>query len=202
MQPRLSTTATENSSVGEYPIIISEGSAKNYKLAYRAGVLTVNKAPLTVVAENTERMYGDSNPTFTRSYLGFKLNDTEYSAFSSLPKLSCAATKTSDAGIYPITVTGGTSRNYDIVAYENGTLTITKANLVLSANDKSRLYYEDNHTFDFSITGLRNGDIVSCLSVTPKYECQANKSSVVGNYTVVPFGAEAKNYSIEYRNGT
>lgn len=104
-QPRLTTTATKNSSVGEYPIVISEGSAKNYKLAYRAGVLTINKAPLTVVAENTERMYGDSNPTFTRSYLGFKLNDTEYSAFSSLPKLSCAATKTSDAGIYPITVT-------------------------------------------------------------------------------------------------
>lgn len=202
LQPRLTTTATENSSVGEYPIFISEGSAKNYKLAYRAGVLTINKAPLTVVAENVERMYGDSNPAFTRSYFGFKLNDTESSAFSSLPKLSCAATKTSDAGTYPITVTGGTSRNYDIVAYENGTLTITKAPLVLSVNDKSRLYYEDNPTFDFSLTGLRNGDVLSCLSVIPKYECQANKSSVVGNYTVVPFGAESKNYSIEYRNGT
>lgn len=202
LQPRLTTTATENSSVGEYPIFISEGSAKNYKLAYRAGVLTINKAPLTVVAENVERMYGDSNPAFTRSYFGFKLNDTESSAFSSLPKLSCAATKTSDAGTYPITVTGGTSRNYDIVAYENGTLTITKAPLVLSVNNKSRLYYEDNPTFDFSLTGLRNGDVLSCLSVIPKYECQANKSSVVGNYTVVPFGAEAKNYSIEYRNGT
>lgn len=202
LQPRLTTTATENSSVGEYPIFISEGSAKNYKLAYRAGVLTINKAPLTVVAENVERMYGDSNPAFTRSYFGFKLNDTESSAFSSLPKLSCAATKTSDAGTYPITVTGGTSRNYDIVAYENGTLTVTKAPLVLSVNDKSRLYYEDNPTFDFSLTGLRNGDVLSCLSVIPKYECQANKSSVVGNYTVVPFGAESKNYSIEYRNGT
>lgn len=202
LQPRLTTTATENSSVGEYPIFISEGSAKNYKLAYRAGVLTINKAPLTVVAENVERMYGDSNPAFTRSYLGFKLNDTESSAFSSLPKLSCAATKTSDAGTYPITVTGGTSYNYDIVAYENGTLTVTKAPLVLSVNDKSRLYYEDNPTFDFSLTGLRNGDVLSCLSVIPKYECQANKSSVVGNYTVVPFGAESKNYSIEYRNGT
>ena len=201
-QPRLTTTATKNSSVGEYPIVISEGSAKNYKLAYRAGVLTINKAPLTVVAENIERMYGDSNPAFTRSYLGFKLNDTESSAFSSLPKLSCAATKTSDAGTYPITVTGGTSHNYDIVAYENGTLTVTKAPLVLSVNDKSRLYYEDNPTFDFSLTGLRNGDVLSCLSVIPKYECQANKSSVVGNYTVVPFGAESKNYSIEYRNGT
>lgn len=202
LQPRLTTTATENSSVGEYPIVISEGTAKNYKLSYRSGILTITKAPLTVVAENAERMYGDNNPAFTRSYLGFKLNDTESSAFSSLPRLSCAATKTSDAGTYPIAVTGGTTRNYDIVAYENGTLTVTKAPLVLSANDKSRLYYEDNPTFDFLLTGLRNGDDTACISVAPKYECLANKSSNVGNYVVIPSGADAKNYSIEYRNGT
>lgn len=202
LQPRLTTTATENSSVGEYPIIISEGTSKNYNLSYRSGILTVTKAPLTVIAENAKRMYGDDNPTFTHSYLGFKLNDSESSAFSSLPKLSCLATNTSDVGIYPITVTGGTARNYNIVAYESGTLTVTKAPLVLSVNDTSKLYYEDNPTYDFSLTGLRNGDVLSCLSATPKYECQANKSSDVGNYIVVPFGAEAKNYSIKYQNGT
>ncbi len=200
-QPVLVTTATESSSVGEYPIVISGGSSKNYNLQYRSGVLTVTKAPLTVIAEDTERMYGDENPAFTRLYLGFKLNDTESSAFSSLPKLSCSATKTSDVGTYPVTVTGGTTRNYDIVAYESGTLTVTKAPLVLSANDKSRLYYEDNPTFDFSLTGLRNGDAISCLDVTPKYECQANKSTNVGSYAIIPSRADAKNYSIEYQNG-
>lgn len=202
LEPRLTTTAAENSSVGQYPIVISEGTAKNYKLSYRSGVLTVTKAPLTVIAENAQRMYGDDNPAFTRSYLGFKLNDTESSAFSYLPKLSCAANKASDVGTYPIAVTGGTSRNYDLVAYESGALTVTKAPLVLTANDKSRLYYEDNPTFDFSLSGLRNGDAKSCLSVMPEYECQATKSSDVGNYAVVPYGADAKNYSIEYRNGT
>lgn len=200
-EPILTTNAIESSNAGEYVIQITGGSSKNYRLSYRSGILTVKKAPLTVIAENAERMYGDDNPTFTRSYLGFKLSDTELTAFSVLPKFMCLATKTSDVGTYTITIAGGTSRNYNVLAYESGTLTVTKASLVLSANDKSRLYYEDNPTFDFSLTGLRNGDQMSCINVAPKYECQANKSSSVGNYAVIPYGADAKNYSIEYRNG-
>lgn len=200
-EPTLTTNAIESSNAGEYGIQITGGSSKNYKLSYRSGILTVTKAPLTVMAENAERMYGDDNPTFKRSYIGFKLGDAESSAFSVLPKLTCSATKASDVGMYTITVAGGISRNYDVLAYESGTLTVTKASLVLSANDISRLYYEDNPTFDFSLTGLRNGDPISCISVAPKYECQANKSSDVGNYAIIPSEADAKNYSIKYRNG-
>ena len=201
-EPILSTTAIENSNVGEYVISISGASSKNYKISYRQGVLTVVKAPLTILAENAERQYGESNPTFSRSYSGFKLDDTESSAFSSLPRLSCTATKTSSVGEYPIIVNGGTSRNYEIVSYENGVLNITKAPLTLVATDKSRLYFEENPSFDFTLIGLRNSDTRSCLSTQPTFKCTAAKTSNAGDYEIEPSNATAQNYTIGYQKGT
>lgn len=199
--PSLNTSALANSNVGEYPITIIGGASKNYQLSYRQGILTVTKAPLSVSVENAERVYGSDNPSFVRTYLGFKLSDTETSAFSVLPKITCSATKTSDVGEYPIIVSGGTTRNYEIAAYENGILTVTKAQATISANNKSRLYFEENPQFDFSVTGLLNGDTKSCLTTLPSYNCDANILSNVGNYQIVPSDAVAKNYVFEYAPG-
>lgn len=199
--PSLSTSALENSSVGEYPITITGGVSKNYQLTYRQGVLTVVKAPLSVSVESAERTYGTNNPNFVRTYLGFKMSDTETSVFSALPKITCSASKTSDVGDYPINITGGIARNYEIVSYENGTLTITKAQATISANNKSRLYFEENPQFDFSVTGLLNGDTKACLTTFPAYNCEANILSNVGNYQIVPSDAVAKNYIFEYAPG-
>lgn len=199
--PIVSTTSTESSYIGEYPIVISGGTSTNYSLSYRSGILTVTKAPLTVIAENAERQYGESNPTFSRSYSGFKLDDTESSAFSSLPRLFCSATKTSNVGEYPIVVSGGTTRNYEIVSYENGVLNITKAPLTLVVTDKSRLYFEESPSFDFTLIGLRNSDTKSCLSTQPIFKCTAVKASNVGEYEIEPLNATAQNYMIDYQNG-
>lgn len=200
-EPIVSTTAIESSNVGEYPIIISGGSSKNYSLSYRNGILNVTKAPLTVVAEDAERVYGDNNPSFSRSYLGFKLSDNESSAFSSLPRIICTAIKTSDVGEYPIEISGGTSKNYDIVSYENGTLNVTKAPLTLVVTDKSRLYFEDNPSFDYILVGLRNSDTKSSLSTQPTFKCTAVKASNAGEYEIEPLNATAQNYLIDYQNG-
>lgn len=199
--PTISSTSTVSSNIGEYPIVISGGASNNYSLSYKSGILTVTKAPLTVIAENAERQYGGSNPTFSRTYSGFKLDDTESSAFSSLPRLSCTATKTSGVGEYPIVVNGGTSRNYEIVSYENGVLNITKAPLTMVANDKSRLYFEENPSFDFTLIGLRNSDTKSCLSTQPTFKCAAVKTSNTGQYEIEPLNATAQNYTIDYQKG-
>ena len=56
--------------------------------------------PIGMYTWKIEPMY----PTFSRSFLGFKLTDSESTAFSSLPRITCSATKTSDVGEYPIVV--------------------------------------------------------------------------------------------------
>lgn len=200
--PLLTTTATPTSNVGEYNIIVNGGKSKNYTLSYRSGFLTITKAPLTVVVENAERIYGDNNPSFVRSYYGFKLSDSENNAFSVLPKISCSATKMSDVGEYPITVTGGTSKNYEVMSYENGVLTITKATAILTPINSERYYFEENPSFDYTISGLRNGDSKSCLTVLPQFICAANKLGNVGTYPITASEASATNYNFEYGQGS
>lgn len=188
------------SDCGEYYVsanIISE----NYFAKISSGTLTVTKAPLTIIAEDAERVYGDSNPTFTLSYLGLKLDDTESTAFSSIPRLTCSASKISDVGEYPITISGGEAQNYDITDYISGKLTIKRAPLTLSVNNAERLYYSENPYFDYTLTGLVNNDDKTCLSKAPEYTCLVSLASNCGEYDIVPSNAEARNYEITYKKG-
>jgi hypothetical protein len=43
-QPVLTTTATQTSSAGSYPVIVSGAEATNYDITYKAGVLTITSA--------------------------------------------------------------------------------------------------------------------------------------------------------------
>ena len=107
----------------------------------------------------------------------------------------------SEVGTYPITVTGGITKNYEIVEYTPGVLTVTKAPLTLTANNATRPYYEENPQFDFSLDGLRNGDGKSVITQMPINTCDAAMTSYAGIYSIIPSSAQAKNYDISYKNG-
>ena len=47
-QPVITTTATEDSPVGEYPIIVESGTAESYELTFIAGTLTVTEATTAI----------------------------------------------------------------------------------------------------------------------------------------------------------
>ena len=121
--PKLSTTATKTSPVGTYPITVEKGTVTNEQVTYVAGTLTITKAPLTVGVENATIEQGDAIPAFTLKYDGFRNGDTEANAFTTKPQATTTATKSSPAGTYPITVSGGEAQNYALT-YEQGTLTI------------------------------------------------------------------------------
>ncbi len=86
-------------------------------------VLTVNKAPLTVIADNKTKPFGAPIPTLTATYVGFVYNDTP-AEFTELPSITTTAVENSPVGQYPITVSGGISADY-IINPVAGTLTIT-----------------------------------------------------------------------------
>lgn len=199
--PEISTVANESSEVGEYPITISNGKANNYSLAYMPGKLTIQKAPLTVTASDETRIYGQTNPSLKLSYDGFKLGENEQIAFFEKPSATTDANINSDAGVYPISVSGGVSKNYEVTQYIPGNLTITKAPLTLSANNTERLYHSENPEFDFTLTGLVNKDDRTCLSKMPDFACAATLESDCGEYGIIPSNAEAKNYDISYKAG-
>src|SRR5205814_832361 len=101
-QPTCSTAATASSSVSgsPYAITCSSGAAANYSFSYVNGQLTVNKAPLTVTADNQSRAYGDANPTLTFQIAGFKNGETA-SVLTSQPTCSTPATATSSVAGSP-----------------------------------------------------------------------------------------------------
>jgi len=109
--------------VGTY--VIGQGAltaGPNYNILFTPANLTINRAILTVTAANAARCFGQANPAFAVNYNGFKRNDNENS-LATKPQTTTLATMTSQAGNYPITVSGAASNNYTFV-YANGTLRV------------------------------------------------------------------------------
>jgi len=89
--------------------------------------LKVDRATLSVKANNLSMNQGAAVPTLTYSFVGFVNGDTTTDATTGKPALSTTATSTSPAGSYPIAVKAGTlaAANYKF-AFVNGTLTGTQ----------------------------------------------------------------------------
>ena len=189
-----STEAVESSPVGEYPVVVSGASAENYDINYVNGKLIVTEADLTtIVAKSYTRVYGESNPAFDYTVDG--------EALVGEPQISCEATATSPVGTYPIVVRQGTVGNYN-TKYVNGTLTITKAPLTITANNYTRKQGEENPVFTVSYKGFKNDETASsALSKQPMIATEATPASKPGNYAIIVSGAEANNYAITYVNG-
>src|SRR5207247_10470840 len=160
----VTTTATAGSAVGSYPITASGQTSGNYTISYVAGTLTVTKASLTGTADDKTNTYGAANPALTVSYAGFVNGDTSASLSGTL-SVATTATAASAAGSYPITASGQTSGNYTI-AYVAGTLTVTKASLTVTAEDKTKTYGAGNPALTVSYAGFVNGDTSASLGGT------------------------------------
>src|SRR5206468_1703731 len=100
-----------------------------------------------------------------------------------------------------------TASNYDFT-FVNGTLTVGKATLTVTANDKTRTYGHSNPPFTATITGFKNGETVASSGVTGTPSCSSSAdilSNVAGSpYTIhCTIGTLASgNYSFSFVDGT
>src|SRR5439155_754518 len=162
------------------------------------GTLTVNKAPLTVKADDQSREYGDANPAFTGTLSGVRYGDNITASYSS------SATPASAVGTYDIAPSlqdpDSKLGNYKVTS-TNGTLTVTKAPLSVKADDASRLYGDANPNFTGTLSGVRNSD-----NITASYSSSATPASAVGSYAIVPALADPTsklgNYTVTSTNGS
>ena len=206
-----STTATQFSPVGTYPITaaltpVGSANLNNYSVTYNVGTLTINQAGtggtagLVVTVNCTTRAYGQVNPTFTGTITGLLNGDTVTVSYST------TATQFSPVGNYTITavVSGAAAANY-IVTVNTCTLGVTPAGtngttgLTVNVNSASRPYGTPNPTFTGSVIGLLNGD-----NVTVTYSTTATQFSPVGSYAInaTVSGPAAGNYVITVNPGT
>ena len=91
---------------------------------------TVNKAQLTVAADNQTRVFGQANPAFTATITGFVNGETlDNSGITGEADFSTTATASSSVGTYAINASLGslTADNYDFTNFMSGSLKVTKA---------------------------------------------------------------------------
>ena len=194
--PAIITTALASSPVDSYPITVSAAADANYIINYVPGILIVNKVPLTITAENKTKVYGTANPVLTYTYSGLVNGDL---ATFTWPTIITTALPNSPVETYPIIPSAAIDPNYTIT-YVNGTLTVTKAPLTITALPKLKVYGETNPALTYTYTGLVNAD--AAPSTLPTIITTALASSPVGAYPISISGASDANYTISYINST
>jgi hypothetical protein len=180
---------------GSYPVVCSGAADSNYDISYVNGTLTINPAPLTVTSSSATIVYGQK-PSLTPSYSGFVYNDSA-SSLTTAPTCAPEPSTAIDVGHYPTLCSGAVDTNYTFT-YEPGTLTITPANLTITAPKVTR-YFGTPNVLTPTYSGLENGDTGTATPstcVTP-----ATTSSKPGNYAVICSGASDPNYNISYADG-
>lgn len=187
--------ATLLSNVGNYVITINEVIDRNYSFIYQEGTLTVNKASLTVTAEDKTRLYGDANPALTYRFSGFRNLDSERDLMA-IPTLHTNAKSTSPVGEYPIIVEGAVLRNYEPV-YVEGTLTIEKAEITAVLSNSEREYGLENE-YEISYHGFKCGDNLGAFSTLPHVVTSADITSNTGIYSMTLADGSAENYYFRY----
>ena len=159
---------------------------------------TIKPVKLKAKVNNASREYGEDNPQFSVTYSGFLGGDNE-SVITPNPTISTTATRTSNVGEYPITISGGSAANYEFVC-EPGVLTVSKASLTAKVNDATKVYGTKNPTFTIEYYGLKNGESVPAWVTEPTIQTDATQSSNVGNYTVQAVNGNPLNYNLNEIN--
>jgi gliding motility-associated-like protein len=160
----------------------------------------VKKSSITAMADKKTRLYGDENPMLSISYSGL-LNNKDTSLIDEPPSISTDARITSNFGTYPIILTGGSDNNYDIMLI-NGNLEVVKATLTITADDKTKVYGQNNPVLTVTYSGFVLGQNQSFLDVLPIPETMADMNSDAGKYDITISGTADTNYCFIYKKGT
>jgi hypothetical protein len=206
--PNMSTTAITNSPVGSYPITFSSPTLANpnYSITYVNGTLTVTKPAETINWPVTSPItYGTTlvneldatvtaNGSQVPSVCTYKNGSTVLSSSTVLP-----------AGTYSLTVSCVPNDTTDYTTQTTtATLVVSPAPLVVTADNKSKVFNTANPTLTDTITGFVNSDTSASLTGSANLSTTAVTNSPVGNYPI-SFSSPTlanPNYSITYVNGT
>jgi hypothetical protein len=203
---------SSTSNAGNYSITASNAAggtfnSGNYTISYVNGTLTVNRATLTITANSTSSVYGNGTTLGGTEFTSSGLRNGQ--TIGSVTLSSTGASTTSGAGIYNITASGATggtfnANNYTI-GYVNGTLTVTRAALTITANDRSSVYGDGTASAgtEFTSSGLRNNESIGSVALN---SAGASTTAGVGTYDIAASNAaggtfNANNYTISYVNG-
>jgi hypothetical protein len=162
--------------------------------------LVIAKRTLIVRADSKTKLYGQANPALTASYEGFVKSETVATAVSAPAILTTNASPLSPVGTYSIAGSSASALNYTIV-YEPGVLTVDKAVLRVTADNKTRAFGEANPELTFRYTGFVNAENESVIQIPAVASTPAGINSPAGSYPITLSGASDENYNFTYVDG-
>jgi hypothetical protein len=191
---------------GSYGLSASGFSSGNYAITYAPGTLTVDKAALTVTANDAGRTYNGQAWTGGNglSYSGFVTGDNVGNSLTGSATYGGTSQGAVNAGSYGIALSGFSSGNYAIT-YAPGTLTIDKAALTVTANDAGRTYNGQAWTGGngLSYSGFVTGDNAgNSLTGSATYGGTSKGAVNAGSDGLTASGLASGNYAITYAPGT
>jgi hypothetical protein len=171
-----------NTTVAQGGAVMVVGKGK-YGGGVRTNTFHIDRAELTVTADNTSRAYGDDNPELTVSYEGL-VNGETADVISAAPTAVCLADGATAADTeVSITVSGGTAANYS-VSYVPGALTVTRKPIAQPAASTDLVYTGEPQTgvpagTGYSITGVNEatnaGPYTATLTLGSNYQWSAGE---------------------------
>ncbi|HEX7853681.1 MAG TPA: MBG domain-containing protein [Sphingobium sp.] len=171
--------------------------SSNYTLDFVSGRLSITPAPLLVTANSFTRLYGDADPAFTYSVSGLKFSDTATGVLTG----GLLRDPGENVGDYAIRQggLGLTSGNYTLT-FINGALTITPAPLLVTANNFSKVYGDNDPAFTYAVSGLRLGDTAGQI-LSGDLDRDAGEN--VGSYAIREGSLQLSslNYMLTYQDG-
>ena len=199
----ISCSATDSSTAGTFPIKVSGADeSANYTFTYVDGTLKITTKEIqTITADDVTLTYGDTSKKISAATNGD--GAISYAVTTGSDVISVAADgtiKALKAGAATVEITAAETDAYE-QAKATITVTVNKAAVTIKANDKTVKQGAALPTFDYTVTGLANGDN---LSFTPVLTCAAADTSTVGTYaiTVTIEITEDECYTYTAQNGT
>ncbi len=183
----------------EVPVTFTKGDEIiNVRIPYQ---YRIKPAELTAKVQDASRVYGENDPVYEISYSGF-VNGEDEEVITTKPTIQSTANSSSRPGEYVVRISSGKATNYTF-KYEYGTLTINKAPLLITVNNASREYGDENPTFMYVMEGLKNGEVEPTWSNSgPQLTTDAKQNSSVGIYEIIIVNAESPNYEVTTTPGT
>ncbi len=182
---------------------VNDGNGgNNYSVntaASAAGV--INAASLTITAAaNTKTYDGNNSASATPTVSGLQGTDSVTGLVETYDTKNAGNGKTLTVSAYTVN-DGNGGNNYSVNTAASTAGVISPATLIVTADDKTKIYRMPNPSLTASYNGFVGGENASVLSSPVVLNTTATTTCGVGNYPITASGAAAVNYAIQYVNG-